>query len=30
VLLRHGPSALRDRARMSFWYGRRRNDPRQP
>ena len=30
VLLRHGPSALRDRTRMSFWYGRRRHDPRQP
>ncbi len=27
VLLRYGPSALRDRARMSLWYGHRRKDP---
>jgi glycosyltransferase involved in cell wall biosynthesis len=30
LVLRHGRFAFRDRARMSFWYGRRREDPRQP
>lgn len=30
LLLRYGPSARRDRARLSLWYGRRRDDPRRP
>jgi glycosyltransferase involved in cell wall biosynthesis len=28
LVLRYGPSAFRDRAAMSLWYGRRRRDPR--
>jgi glycosyltransferase involved in cell wall biosynthesis len=27
LILRYGPSALRDRTRMSLWYGHRRKDP---
>lgn len=30
VVLRYGPFAFRQRARASFWYGRRREDPRRP
>jgi len=29
LILRYGPSALRDRTRMSLWYGHRRKDPRK-
>ena len=29
LILRYGPSALRDRAHMSLWYGHRRRDPRE-
>ena len=30
LVLRYGQFAFRDRSRMSFWYGRRREDPRRP
>ncbi|MEO7408283.1 MAG: glycosyltransferase [Vicinamibacterales bacterium] len=30
LVLRYGRFAFRDRSRMSFWYGRRREDPRRP